>query len=393
MSYGWQQSFPPRPTSFRGRGRELATLSKLVRSDHPTTLALIGGGGSGKSTLAAALGHRLMRHFAGRVAWVRIGNWDPQTVLEMMAFGLGHAPGTNPERIVREAIGAEPALVVLDNHESDATTAAVLTKLRGLPVTWVLTARRCLLGGISIFPVVPPLIERREVLFPRVASLTRTLRWNAVALDIADGLVATKRATVAELEVALTKAGVDRVVPMAHEDDIPEVRAMVMIALARVGRAEKRLLAVLASSRGDDIGDEALRVLARLTPTDSGAIRSLCSLRLIQEPRVSQFTLHATVRAALERVLTLNPERVARFYLEYFEAAPQRLADNPTQLFALMDWAQESGNLTNVLRVHALVEALAHLRAKRGGASDHAGPGGLHGGGISSRELQRNSIA
>lgn len=351
-------AFPPLPPSFRGRARELATLSALIRRDHPTALALVGGGGSGKSTLAAALGHRLMRHFKRRVAWIRIGGWDPTTVLEMIAFGLGHSPGEHPERAVRRAIGSTPALLVLDNHESDAATAAVLSRLRGLPVSWILTARRCLLGGITVFPVVPPLIERREILFPRVAKLTPMLRWNAVALDLADGLVAAGRASLAELELALSKAGVDRVVPMAHEDDIPEVRVIVMAALARLGRAEKRLLATLASSRGDAIGTEALLAISRTGAAGPEALRTLRSIRMIQEPLAGRYTLHATVRAALERTLKLDPSRVVTFYLRYFESEPQRVAEDPTQLFALMDWAQDAGDVAQILRVHALAEAL-----------------------------------
>lgn len=360
--------FPPRPTSFRGRARELATLAALVKNDHPTALALVGGGGSGKSTLAAALGHRLRGHFGGRIAWVRIGAWDPRTVLEMMALGLGRAPSDRPDRAVRKAIGPDPALIVLDNHESDAATAAVLAKLRGAPVTWVLTARRCLLGGMTIFPVVPPLIERRENLFPRVAKLTRLLRWNAVALDIADGLVASGRATVAELERALVAAGVDRIRPMAHEDDVPEVRAVVLGALATIDAPGRRLLGVLASTRGDSIATDAWLAIARAgTRAPRATPASLVQLgdtRLVQEPTPGRFALHATVRAALERVLPLDPSRVARWYLAHFEEEPRRVADDPTQLFALMDWAQETEAVGAIMRVHALAEGL--IESKRG---------------------------
>ncbi len=354
--------FPPRPVSFRGRARELATLTALVKHDHPTALALVGGGGSGKSTLAAALGHRLRKHFDGRVAWVRIGAWDPRTVLEMMAIGLGRAPGERPDREVRRAIGPEPALIVLDNHESDAATAAVLAKLRGAPVTWVLTARRCLLGGMTVFPVVPPLIERREILFPRVARITRLLRWNAVALDIADGLVASGRASVAALERALVAGGVDRIRPMAHEDDVPEVRAVVLAALATLEPAARRLLGVLASSRGDAVATDAWLAIAsrgaRALPGGVAAISALREIRLVQEPTPGRFALHATVRAALERVLPLDPARVAHWYLAHFEGEPRRVADDPTHLFALMDWAQETGEVGAIMRVHALAEAL-----------------------------------
>ncbi len=355
---GVRLPFPPRPRSFRGRERELALLTALVRHDHPTAIALVGGGGAGKSTLAAALGHRLRARFEGRIAWVRIGAWDARTVLEMMALGLGHAPGDRPARTVRRAIGARAALVVLDNHESDEATAAVLAELRGAPVTWVLTARRCLLGGVTVVPVTPPLIDRRRDLFPRVAGLTRLLRWNAVALDVADGLVASGREDVASLRRALLAGGVDRIRPMAHEDDVPEVRAVVRAALRSVGPVARRLLAVLASSRGDSIGVEALLAIGRAGVRGPEALDALAETRLVQQPAPGRLTLHATVRAAVERELPLDPGQVARWYLRHFEEEPRRVADDPTQLFALMDWAQETREVGAFVRVHALAEAL-----------------------------------
>lgn len=350
--------FPPRPASFRGRARELALLVRLVREEHPTALALVGGGGSGKSTLAAALGHRLRRHFAGRVAWVRIGAWDPRTVLEMIAIELGHAPGDKPREVVRRALAA-PTLVVLDNHESDATTARVLGELRDLPVTWVLTARRCLLGGVTIVPVTPPLVDRRTALFPRVARLSRLLRWNAVALDIADALVGTRRVTAAALEREIVGRGVARIRPMAHEDDVPEVGAVVDAAFDRLAPAARRLLGVLAASRGDALSRGAWLAIARAGRRGPPAVASLAALRLVQEPSPGRFALHATVRAALERRVRGDGDRVARFFLAHFEAEPRRVADDPTQLFALMDWAQERSDLDAILRVNALAEALS----------------------------------
>ncbi len=360
----WHGRFPPLPPSLRGRARELATLTALIRRDHPTALALVGGGGSGKSTLAAALGHRLRRHFDGRIAWIRIGAWDPRTVLEMIALGLGHAPGEDPARTVRRALGKTQMLIVLDNHESDVATAAVLGKLRGVPVTWILTARRCLLGGVTIFPVVPPLIERREILFPRVAKLTRKLRWNAVALDIADGLVASGRATLDDLQGALVRARVDRITAMAHEDDVPEVRAVVLFALSLLGSMERRLLAVLASSRGDAIGEQALITIARGGARGPSALASLREVRLVQEPAPRSFALHATVRAALERALKLDPVPVVRFYLERFERDPREIAQHPSQLFALMDFAQEAGDVGLIVRVNALATMLSEVGAE-----------------------------
>ena len=47
------------------------------------------------------------------------------------------------------------AAIVLDNHEDDRALARFLNALGDVPVLWIITARRCLLAGVSVFPVVP----------------------------------------------------------------------------------------------------------------------------------------------------------------------------------------------------------------------------------------------
>ena len=84
-----------------------------------------------------------------------------------------------------------PMLVVLDNHEDDRAMAQFLDRLRTADVTWVITARRCLLSGVSIFPVTAPLATTGRSAFPLVAALTTLLRYNPLALDIASALVTT----------------------------------------------------------------------------------------------------------------------------------------------------------------------------------------------------------
>jgi hypothetical protein len=354
--------FPPRPASFRGRARELATLASLVRARHPTIVALVGGGGSGKTTLAAALGHRLDRAFGGRRSWLRIGAWDASTVAKMMALQLAAGGrGAAIDRVRRALRARGDSLVVLDNHESDAVTAEVLDALRGAPVSWVITARRCLLGGVTVFPIVPPLIGVRRDPFPAIARLTPLLRWHPVALDVADAIVAARLASVGELERRLRARGVHRIRPVEHEDDVPEVRAIVAEASRHLPPAARRMLGILAAMGGDAMDEASLVALARAGRTGARAVGALLELRLVQRPAAGRLTLHATVRYAVRRASAVDEDAVARHYLALLERHPGRLEAEQTHLFALMDWAQERGDLGTILRVQELAERLDRL--------------------------------
>lgn len=329
-------------------------------------IALVGAGGSGKTTLAAALGHRLRDHFDGRLAWLRVGAWDVSTVAKMMAMELG-LPSRRALLGLRKALNAAgPSFIVLDNHESDSTTAAVLDALRETPVTWILTARRCLLGGVTPFPVVAPLVARREHPFPAIAQLTRLLRWHAVALDIADALVASSKIDVDALEQRLRERGVGRIVPVEHEDDVPEVRGVVEEGFARVGKTARRMLAVLAAMGGDHMDVDWLTRLARPATArrthalrGGAAIDELRELRLVQEPLPGRLTLHATVRHAISRMASVDRDDLAQTTLQLMETSPDRLRAEQTHLYALMDWAQEKSDLGTILRVQDLAEKLA----------------------------------
>ncbi len=331
-------------------------LARLVRASHPTVIALIGAGGSGKTTLAAALGHRLRPHFGGRIAWLRVGAWDVSTVAKMMAMELGLPSFDALSALRRGLVAAGPSLVVLDNHESDRTTATVLDALRTAPVTWIVTARRCLLGGVTPFPVVAPLVARREHPFPAIASLTRLLRWHAVALDIADALVASGQIDASALGARLEARGVGRIEPVEHEDDVPEVRGVVHEAFVRLGKGARRLLGVLAAMGGDHMGVDWLVRLARVRT--AGPLEELRAFRLVQEPLRGRLTLHATVRHALTKLAPVDTDDLALRMIALLEADPGRLRDEQTHLYALMDWAQERSELHYILRIQDLAEQL-----------------------------------
>ena len=338
-----------------GRRDELATMEAAVVVGHVSRLALVGGGGSGKSVLAAALAHRLKARFPGGVGWFRIGNWDHRTLLQMVAMRFG--PRTEPLLAgVRQSLAARgPALLVLDNHENDRATARFLDELAGTPVTWVLTARRCLLSGVAIFPIIAPLVHARRSAFPAVRALTSLLRWNPLALDIADALVSGGAITVEALRAWLVDHGIVRVRVMAHEDDVVEVGLLCEWAWDRLPAAARRMLVVLAHCPGDHVDARSLASLARVGPAAAAALRRLRRWRLIQEPMPGRFALHAVVRYALAGKGTVPAERYFSHYVALLEREPTRFPFELSHVFAAMDHAQAVSSLQKVLRLESLL--------------------------------------
>jgi hypothetical protein len=353
--------FPPRPRGLKGRTAELSTLTRTVESAAPARIALVGGGGSGKSMLAAALAHRLSPKFGGRLDWFRVGAWDFRTLVEMLALRWG----TTRERravvpALREVLDREERLVVLDNHEDDSATAALLDALSGTRATFVITARRCLLSGVLLFPVTAPLVTSQAAAFPRVAALTRRLRWNPLALDVADAIVASRDATVPALDRYLAEHGIDEVRVIDHEDDLPEVALLVGWAWSRLRAPSRRMLGVLAHLEGDHADLASVGALAGVPPAGrEAAMRALARYHLVQETWPGRFTLHAVVRYAVTKRTRGDADAAFEHYVSLLEAAPERLVTEQTHLFAAMDHAHRSSNLAGLLRVERLLAQVA----------------------------------
>ena len=352
--------FPPLPRVMKGRTAELATLTHTIEATAPTRLALVGSGGSGKSLLACALGHRVARRFGGRIDWFRVGAWDFRTLAEMLALRFGTSRDRHalvPGIRAFLARGGE-RFVVLDNHEDDAAMARLLDALSGTPATFVITARRCLLAGVLIFPVTAPLVTSGKSAFPHVARLTRALRWNPLALDIANAIVTSRGASVAALEEFLDAKGVARVKAIDHEDDLPEVALLVAWAWARIGAEGRRMLGVLSHVEGDHMDLESLAKLARVRSGAKGALATLERWHLVQEPMPGRYAVHAVVRYAVARWTKPIAGRLFDHYLALLEAHPERLVLEQTHLFAAMDHVQRVGDLSAMLRIDALLNRL-----------------------------------
>jgi hypothetical protein len=342
----------------KGRGAELETLARTITAARPTRIALVGPGGSGKSMLAAALGSRLRATFGGRIDWFRTAAWGFYTLSEMLALRFGTGLGEGRVQRLRRFLSSGPQrLIVLDNHEDDEAVVRLFAAFEGSNATFVITARRCLLAGVFIFPVVAPLVTSGRTPFPRVASLTRLLRWNPLALDIADSVVASRAASVKALGKFLQDAGVAAVRTLAHEDDLPEIAVLIDWAWPRLSVAARRALAVLAHVEGDHVDAVSLAKLARVKRLGSG-LAELERWHLVQQPLHGRYALHAVVRYAVARRTRPAAERVFEHYVTLLERHPERLELEQTHLFAAMEQAYRKSDMNALLRVNALAERL-----------------------------------
>jgi hypothetical protein len=337
----------------------VSVLARTIAATRPTRIALVGSGGSGKSLLAAALGHRLRNTFAGRIDWFRSGAWGFYTLSEMLALRLGTERGEDRTQHLKEYLAHGPErLIVLDNHENDLAVARLFETFSESKATFVITARRCLLSGVLIFPVTAPLVTSGESAFPRVKALTRLLRWNPLALDIADGIVASRAATVKALAEFLQDAGVTQVRALEHEDDLPEIALLVDWAWPRLSTAARRALGVLAHIEGDHVDAVSLAKLARVANLEP-ALTELERWHLVQQPVRARFTLHAVVRYAVARRTRPDADRVFSHYLSLLERHPERLELEQSHLFAAMEHASRKNDMTALLRIDALARRLS----------------------------------
>jgi hypothetical protein len=342
----------------KGRSGELDTLARTITATRPTRIALVGPGGSGKSMLAAALGHRLRSAFGGRIDWFRSAAWGFYTLSEMLALRFGTGRGEGRVQRLRQFLARGPErLIVLDNHEDDEAVARLFEAFADSKATFVITARRCLLAGVLIYPVVAPLVTSGRSPFPRVAALTRLLRWNPLALDIADSIVASRATSGRALGEFLQDAGVGRVRALAHEDDLPEIALLLEWAWQRLSPEARRALGVLAHVEGDHVDVQSLAKLARV-PRLGAALAQLERWHLVQQPLHERYALHAVVRYAVARRTKPAADRVFEHYVALLERHPERLELEQSHLFAAMEHAYRKSDMNALLRVNALAHRL-----------------------------------
>ena len=161
-------NLPSTVTSFVGRERELTEARLLLQTAR--LLTVTGLGGIGKTRFAIELAHRAGVDFPDGTFFVPFEPVDdpvlvPGTIAQ--AVGIVEIGARQPVQLLKELLGGQRVLLVLDNFERLTAAASVIGDLlRAAPgLRFVVTSRAILhLSGEQEFPLdgltVPPDIER-----------------------------------------------------------------------------------------------------------------------------------------------------------------------------------------------------------------------------------------
>ena len=143
--------------SFVGRATELHDIRRML-SRHRVVI-LTGTGGSGKSRLARRAAVRARRSFPDGVWLIELAALQDPGLLDSTvcaAFGLREQAGTPPRELLREYLGHQKVLLVLDNCEHLVVPCAELAwhLARSCPRLRILATSRELLGVPGEFALV-----------------------------------------------------------------------------------------------------------------------------------------------------------------------------------------------------------------------------------------------
>ncbi|MFG2334859.1 BTAD domain-containing putative transcriptional regulator [Streptomyces sp. NPDC048604] len=303
------------PTPLIGREEAIGELAELLGVHRLVTLT--GSGGVGKTRLALTVAARLGDRFPGGVRFAELAALGPgpapahdgappgrpSDVYEALAslFGVrddvavppGQAPPTPADRLA-QAIGGQPALLVLDNceHVGEAVAALAEELLRVLPELRILATSQLPLGlaGEYLREVEP--LRRPEpsaVLSPR-----ELLRFGAVELFVARASAAAPNFVLDESTAGAVASICRRLggVPLALEMAAKRVRALGVRELD--ARLDDRLQLLTAGSRSAPARQRTLRAVIDwswelLGPRERAVLRRLavhadgCTLAAAEE--------------------------------------------------------------------------------------------------------------
>jgi predicted ATPase/DNA-binding CsgD family transcriptional regulator len=213
-------------SSFVGRSKALAEVTRL--SEDTRLLTLTGSGGCGKTRLAVAVADELVEGFEDGVWMVELAPLaDPTLVPHVVAaiLGVREQPGRTLTETLSGYLGSKKVMLVLDNCEHLVEACAVLVEalLRSCPELRILATSREALGitGEVAWPV-PSLSLPDLRRLPDIESLSR---YESVRLFL-------ERAAAVKPIFALTEQNATAVARVCYElDGIP---LAIELAAARV---------------------------------------------------------------------------------------------------------------------------------------------------------------
>ncbi len=123
----------PQPlTGLLGRDRELAALTGLLQQPACRLVTITGPGGIGKTRLAVAVAQAMTPVFPDRIAFVPLATvTDPHMVVPAIGrhLGITESAPASLTLALRQALGDDPYLLILDNLEQVASAAPDLAAL------------------------------------------------------------------------------------------------------------------------------------------------------------------------------------------------------------------------------------------------------------------------
>jgi predicted ATPase/class 3 adenylate cyclase len=320
-----------------GRENDVAAARDLLRDSRTRLVTMTGPGGVGKTRLALETARTVADTFPGGVVFVPLTSLtDPQLVLNTIADAVGarREPGTDILSSLREALGDERTLIVLDNFEQLVAAAGDLAALLDRTPTAValVTSRHALRLRAERQFHVDPLSETAAVsLFTQRASAVRpNFRVDdsnaAVVAEICrhlDGLPLAIELAAARVRLLPPTALLDRLrqrldVLGGALVDLPErqrtLRATMDWSYALLPPHEQAIFTRLAVFAGGWMPDAAENVCGRDGEPDVlDALSALLDASLLVEsddpsgqPR---FDMLETVRAYAADRLTSSPDR------------------------------------------------------------------------------------
>ncbi|TDC68138.1 ATP-binding protein, partial [Streptomyces hainanensis] len=326
------RQLPPPPPSFVGRTAELAALTAALEAPGGDEAAAVpitavgGVGGVGKTSLALRWAHDNLKRFPDGQLYANLRGFDPTVrpvepaaVVATFLTALGvdrTAVPTDPEAgfgLYRSLVADRRVLVLLDNARD---AAQVRPLLPGSPSCVVVVTSRSRLGGLLAAEGAQPLTlgalspeESRRLLATRLGAGRTAVEPAAVGdivascarLPLALAVAAARAAAAPELPLgelaAELRAAETRLDALDAGDLATSLRAVCDTSYDALDPTAGRLLCLLGTAPGSDIGVPAAASLAGLSPARTrSALRALEAASLVDQHTPGRFRAHDLLR-------------------------------------------------------------------------------------------------